>query len=97
MIDMQLLAGVLLAVAVLVGAAVALSVVIWAAASVTKPGHSGIKRGGFGVEDIRAMRCEHPRCPWGGRVGGRSILLGSCLMVGSSFVSVFAWAHEHAS
>jgi hypothetical protein len=33
----------------------------------------------------------------GGRVSGRSILLEGCVMVGSSFVPMSAWAHKHAS
>ncbi len=47
MISMQLLGGVLLAVAALVGIAIALSVVILASASASKPGqapHGGIRR-----------------------------------------------------
>jgi hypothetical protein len=47
MIDMQLLGGVLMALAVLVGAAIVLSVAMLAAASVAKPGqapHGGIRR-----------------------------------------------------
>jgi hypothetical protein len=46
MIDMQLLGGVLVAVAVLVGAAIALAVAMLAAGSVSKPGpapHGGIR------------------------------------------------------
>jgi hypothetical protein len=47
MIDMQLLSGVLLAVAVLVGAAIVLAVGLVAAATARKPGrgpHGGIRR-----------------------------------------------------
>jgi hypothetical protein len=47
MISIQLLGGILLALAVLVGAATALSAVIWASGSVSKPGqppHGGIRR-----------------------------------------------------
>jgi hypothetical protein len=46
MIDMQLLGGILVALAALVGAAIALSVVMLAAGSVGKPGpapHGGIR------------------------------------------------------
>ena len=35
--------------------------------------------------------------PKGDRVSGRSILLESGVMVGSSFVSMYTWAHKHAS
>ena len=48
--------------------------------------------------------CKYEQClagihavPERVRVGGRSILLESSGMVGSSFVSVYAWAHKHAS
>jgi hypothetical protein len=47
MIDMQLLGGILVALAALVGVAIALSLVMLAAGSVTKPGpapHGGIRR-----------------------------------------------------
>ncbi len=47
MIDMQLLDGVLVALGVLVGAAIALSAAILAATSLSKPGqapHGGIRR-----------------------------------------------------
>ena len=54
MTDMQLLNGVLVALAVLVGAAIALSLAVLAASSVTKPGQT--PRGG-----IRRDLSQHPQ------------------------------------
>jgi hypothetical protein len=54
MIDMQLLNGILMALAILVGATTALSLAILAASSVTKPGQT--PRGG-----IRRDLPQHPQ------------------------------------
>jgi hypothetical protein len=44
------------------------------------------------------MNGEHPRpAPQGDLGSGRSILLDGCVMVGFSFVSVYARARMHAS
>src|SRR5579859_7497410 len=58
----------------------------------------GIKPGRGYVVTARAMYGEHPRpAPQGDWDSGRSILLDGCVMVGFSFVSVYAWARMHAS
>ena len=71
----------------------------------TPPAPAGAWMGGRGgLNGGGGVLCRYEQClagihavPERVRVGGRSILLESSVMVGSSFVSVYAWAHKHAS